>query len=478
MDHTIRGPAMDLLAELTVLHSHVERELEGVAVAVNDLFEEDHQAAASTSARLQLSKNRILAALTRQRILLWEFSTESEPAAVFARSEDSDGNLGSRHQNPIHKPAVGLIADNKQCTACGRPGNPSSGLSGQPPARKLDEELQWKRDTLVRMKHLLRRKAGDLGATEAARGAIRRDMAKVDAALRDLQECQLGGLLPPQMDAGEDNDSLGASQPQKNEKAREQDNSSNNGRCYAESVLREVELRLPDGLDVLLGRIAEGVRPSRRRRPTTTADAPAPSTPMQPGTDSPCPMASYHVPENNTRKEAVKAFGQSGRTVGPNDRVGERCSGSPRSSERLDAESEEARKLRAANFRGQGLLNVGRVGTGHRTKIFAGAEEDLVLQEVKSCGRVKDSPKAVVMAARKDMAEEHTSNRSVLSVAAAVNLGALNTKGLALSATVTGRNKKKPSHRIGGAFTGGLAGGGVGKENGRPLRGEDAHKSS
>ncbi|CAN0495108.1 unnamed protein product, partial [Ectocarpus sp. 8 AP-2014] len=164
MNRKVRGSAMDLLAELTVLHSYIEKELEGVAVAVNDLFGEDHHAAA-TSARLQLSKKRILAALARQRILLWEFSTESEPAAVFTRSEDSDGVLGSRHQNPIHEPAVGLIAD-KQCTACGPPGNPSSGLSGQPPERKLGEALQWKRDTLVRMKHLLRRKAEDLGATE------------------------------------------------------------------------------------------------------------------------------------------------------------------------------------------------------------------------------------------------------------------------------------------------------------------------
>ncbi|CAN0556294.1 unnamed protein product, partial [Ectocarpus sp. 12 AP-2014] len=334
--------------------------------------------------------------------------------------------------------------------------------------RKLDEELQWKRDTLVRMKHLLRRKAGDPGATEAERGAIRRDMAKVDAALRDLQECQQRGLLPPQMDAGEDNGSLGAPQPPKNETAREQDNSSNNGRCYAESVLREVELRLPDGLDVLLGRIAEGVRPSRRRRPTTTTDAPAPSTPMQPGTDSPCPMVSDHVPENNAGKEAAEAFGQSGRTVGPNNRVGERCSGGPGSSERLpDAEREQARILKAPNVSGQGLLNVRREGVGHRTKMFAGAEqEDFMLQQVKSCRQMKDGSKAVVMAARKEVAEGQDNNDSVLSVAAAVNHGALNTRGRALSATVAGRNRKKPSHCIGRAFAGGLAGGGVGKENG------------
>ncbi|CAM9241945.1 unnamed protein product, partial [Ectocarpus sp. 13 AM-2016] len=466
MDRAVRGPAMDLLAELTVLHSHVEKELERVAVAVNDLLEEYHQAAASTSARLQLSKKRILAALARQRILLWEFSTESEPAAVFACSEDSGGVLGSSHQNPIHEPAVGLIAD-KQCTACGPPGNPSSGLSGQSLERNLDEELQWKHDTLVRMKYLLRRKAGDLGATEAERGAIRRDMGKVDAALRDLQECQQKGLLPPQMDAGEDNDSLGAPKPPTNETARAQDNSSNNGRCYAESVLREVELRLPDGLDVLLGRIAEGVRPSRPRRPTTSADAPAPSTPMQPGTDSPCPMVSNHVPEINAGKEVAEAFGQSGRTVGPNNRVGERCSGSPRSLERLpDAEREQARILKASNVSGQGLLNVRRVGVGHRTTMFAGAEQDFVLQQVKPCRQMKDRPKAVVMAARKEVTEGQDDDDRVLSVADAVNHGALNTKGRALSATVAGRNRKKPSQCIGGAFEGGLAGGGVGKENG------------
>ncbi|CAN0316106.1 unnamed protein product, partial [Ectocarpus fasciculatus] len=343
MDRKVRRSAMDLLAELTVLHSHIEKELEGVAVAVNDLFEEDHQAAATTSARLQLSKNRILAALARQRILLWEFSTESEPAAVFAHSKDSEEVFGSRHQYPIHEPAVGLIAD-KPCTACG-PGNSSSVLRGQPTERKLNKELQWKRDTLVRMKHLLRRKAGDLGATEAERGAIRRDMAKVDAALQGLRDCQQDGTLPPQADTGESHDALGAPQPSNNETAQELD-----GRRFAESV-REVELHLPDGLDVLLGRIAEGVRPSRRRRTTSTADTPAPSTPRQPGADSSCcPVVSQHVPEKNAGGEAAaEASGQTGRAVSPNNRVGESCGGSPRSSERPDAaESEETRKLKAA----------------------------------------------------------------------------------------------------------------------------------
>ncbi|CAM9933406.1 unnamed protein product, partial [Ectocarpus fasciculatus] len=310
MDRKVRRSAMDLLAELTVLHSHIEKELEGVAVAVNDLFEEDHQAAATTSARLQLSKNRILAALARQRILLWEFSAESEPAAVFAHSKDSEEVFGSRHQYPIHEPAVGLIAD-KQCTACG-PGNSSSVLRGQPTERKLNKELQWKRDTLVRMKHLLRRKAGDLGATEAERGAIRRDMAKVDAALQGLRDCQA--------DTGESHDALGAPQPSKNETAQELD-----GRRFAESV-REVELHLPDGLDVLLGRIAEGVRPSHRRRTISTADTPAPSTPRQRGAYSPCSVVSKHVPEKNAGGEAAaEASGQTGCMVGPNNRVGESC---------------------------------------------------------------------------------------------------------------------------------------------------------
>lgn len=244
MNRKVRGSVMDLLAELTILHSYIEKELEGVALAINDLFE-DHQAAA-TSARLQLSKNRILAALARQRVLLWEFSTESEPTAGFAHSEDNEGvHVGSRHQNPLHEPAVGSIAD-KQCTACGPDGNSNSVLSGQLAERKLSEELQWKRDTLVRMKHLLRRKAGDPGATEAERGAIRRDIDKVDAALQGLQDCQQGGFLP-QVATIENHDALGAPQPLKKETTQEQDtSSSNNVRCYPKSVLREVELRLPE----------------------------------------------------------------------------------------------------------------------------------------------------------------------------------------------------------------------------------------
>lgn len=219
------------------------------------------------------------------------------------------------------------------------------------------------------------------------------------------------------------------------------------------------------GLDVLLGRIAEGVQPSRRRRPTTTTDASAPSTPMQPGTDSPCPVVSEHVPKKNAGEETAEACRQSARAVGPDNRVGERCSGSRRSSERPDAESEEARTLIAADVCGQGLLNFRRVGAGHRT-MFAGAEEDLLLQQVNACRHMKDGPKAVVMAARKEVAEGQAYNDSVLSVAAAaVNHGALNKKGLALSATVAGNNRKKPSHCIGGAFAGGLTAGGVGKEN-------------
>ncbi|CAN0511053.1 unnamed protein product, partial [Ectocarpus sp. 8 AP-2014] len=181
------------------------------------------------------------------------------------------------------------------------------------------------------------------------------------------------------------------------------------------------------------------------------------------------PVVSEHVPKKNAGEETAEAFRhQSGRAVGPDIRVGERCSGSRRSSERPDAESEEARKLIAANVRGQGLWNVRRAGAGHHTTTFAGAEEDLVLQQqVKSRRQMKDGPKAVAMAARKEVAEGQAYNDGVLSVAAAaVNHGALNTKGLALSATVAGRNRKKPSRCIGGAFAGGLAGGGVGKENG------------
>lgn len=189
---------------------------------------------------------------------------------------------------------------------------------------------------------------------------------------------------------------------------------------------------------------------------------------MQLGNDSsPCPVVSEHVPEKNAGEEAAEALGQSGCAVGPSNSVGERCSGSPRSSERPDARSEENRKLKAANVSGQGLLNVTRVGAGHRPTMFAGPDEDfLVLQQVKkSCRSTKEGPKAVMMAARKEVVEGQAYDDRVLSVADAVNHRALNTKGQALSATVADRNRNIPSHSIGGTSVEVLTGGGVGKEN-------------
>ena len=95
---------MDLLHEVADLHAYIERELHVVAVAVSDLDDfffaatessqssnvnarQSGQAAAAARALagrqlhaiLSRGRKRILSALYRQRILLWDFSRASNP---------------------------------------------------------------------------------------------------------------------------------------------------------------------------------------------------------------------------------------------------------------------------------------------------------------------------------------------------------------------------------------------------------------
>lgn len=194
----------DLLAKLTFLHSRVEKELEAVEIAVMDLLHQQTEpSSASVAARRLLggARNRIRDALARQRLLLWEFSVADGPIEAHTISGRGTGVSVRGHQNPT-APAVCSFHDNEKqtdndsgvsnredaTTSCRhRPANDFKGDSRRKASR---EELDWKRDTLVRMQHLLRRKAEDGTANEVDTAAIRRDMAKIDAALERVRHLQ------------------------------------------------------------------------------------------------------------------------------------------------------------------------------------------------------------------------------------------------------------------------------------------------
>lgn len=196
-EHTMASE--DLLAKLTVLHNYVERELQGVVTVVSDLGV-DERPTRILHAILTQARERIQTALARQRMLLWKFSMESSPAvghATTAGGERVQLRDGRKYEL-LEELAVGSIRAPQDCgihttstcattsTPCRRWPENSNKNDGNEGA-KVQEDLEWKRDTLVRMKHLLQRKAGDYAADEADTAALTRDILKVRQALEQVQ---------------------------------------------------------------------------------------------------------------------------------------------------------------------------------------------------------------------------------------------------------------------------------------------------
>lgn len=196
----------DLFAKLTVLHYHVERELQGVVTAVSDLGV-DERPTRTLHAILTRARERIQTALARQRILLWKFSMESNPAVGHttsvghtnsAEGETMQLRKGLNKKNGLEELAVGSIlppqdrgAHTRSTCAniaapCRRwPHNSNKNDGGE--GFKVKEELEWKRDTLLRMKYLLQRKACHHSANEADREALTRDIRKITQALEQVR---------------------------------------------------------------------------------------------------------------------------------------------------------------------------------------------------------------------------------------------------------------------------------------------------
>eukprot|EP00903_Cladosiphon_okamuranus_P017467 g16089.t1 len=213
---------------------------------------------------------------------------------------------------------------------------------------KEKEELEWKRDTLVRMKSLLQRKARDHTATQADRAASTRDILKITQALERLQSqtndyqrktstCATAstnsaetpeegysfkanagtmGVEPSSASArstrgGDESARDGTTTSQSKSVAREQQEEGGVAMENAWSVksARNVELRLPDGLDLLLGRIAEGVR----RPPTKPAESRLPSSEL------PSAFTSTHPGQHNNggAKAMVSKGGRSNSSASP-----------------------------------------------------------------------------------------------------------------------------------------------------------------
>lgn len=195
----------DLLAKLLVLHSYVERELQGVVTAVRDLGVEERPTR-KLYAILTQARERIQTALARQRMLLWKFSAESNPAARHANSAGGERvQLQKGGKNGLEEPAVGSIRAPKDCgthtaDTCARTSEPyqrrpqSSNNSDCDAGAKVEEELEWKRDTLVRMRYLLQRKIGHHTATEVDRAALTRDILKITQALEQVQQRQTNAV--------------------------------------------------------------------------------------------------------------------------------------------------------------------------------------------------------------------------------------------------------------------------------------------
>lgn len=194
----------DLLAKLTVLHNYVEKELQGVVRVVSDLlaeYDESIPARATTGRRLHAilaqGGERIHSALARQRTLLWEFcTTESNqpPPCVCAVSERGDGGVVLGRGNKKTELTVGSIHNGAPAVISCRHHHPDKIERSEDHEEELNEDIEWKRDTLVRMQYLLQRKAGDYSATEADRAASKRDMAKVKVAMDEINKVQYGRL--------------------------------------------------------------------------------------------------------------------------------------------------------------------------------------------------------------------------------------------------------------------------------------------
>lgn len=192
----------DLLAKVKVLHNYVEREFQGVIVAVSDLGVEE-RSTLKLRTILTEARERIQTALARQRMLLWKFSMESNPAAGHVHSAgDARVQLRKVRKNCLEELAVGSIRAPKDCGI-------HTASTSTPPAQcqrwpqnsdkidrdernRADGELEWKRETLVRMKHLFHAKVAN-AADEANRAAFTRDILKITQALEQVQR-QTKGL--------------------------------------------------------------------------------------------------------------------------------------------------------------------------------------------------------------------------------------------------------------------------------------------
>jgi len=195
MDNMVRCPA-DLLATLTVLHECVERELQRVVVAVSQLrLEGTPDEQRSLRRLLSQARERIQGALARQRLLLWNLSMGGDPAGVEARSEGGERISRSGSANVVQTSARPIHAQQQ------RQQDPDPRAEGDICAEQALEvggELEWKRDTLISMRRLLQRKAGNKNDSssshaEVDRAAIKRDILKIDDALEQLQWVLRGG---------------------------------------------------------------------------------------------------------------------------------------------------------------------------------------------------------------------------------------------------------------------------------------------
>eukprot|EP00752_Nemacystus_decipiens_P013463 g11925.t1 len=309
----------DLLAKLRVLHNYVERELQGVVAAVSDLGVEERPTR-KLHAILTQAWERIQAALARQRMLLWKFkpTENNNPAAGHASSPGGDRThqLRKSRKNGVEELAVGSIRAPRDAgdgihiigsTGARKPGPrqrwpQSSNNNDCDEAATAIGELEWKRDTLVRMKCLLLRRAGDHTAGEADRAALKRDIVKITQALEQVQReiddvqhktrtCAAAptrSVDTPEEGYGFEKIAGAMSVSRRDESPRE----STTGRCSSvargeqqerrvatknacfSQPVRPADLQFPDGLDLLLSRIAEGAQPQTQ----PAASRPLPSS--------------------------------------------------------------------------------------------------------------------------------------------------------------------------------------------------------
>ncbi|CAM9510774.1 unnamed protein product, partial [Laminaria digitata] len=475
---------VDLLHEVADLHAYVERELHGVAVAVSDLDDfffaaiepaqssnvntrESGQAAAAAAAAaaasralagrrlhaiLSRGRKRILSALARQRILLWEFSGAGNPTAEYTPSAAAEGENTQRDRK---ERTANSQANSRRLQVGPYQRQPSVGAATGDDDDDDDHD-DWKRHTLLGMHRLLSRKASEKSATATSRATLVRDISKIAAALERLgiqttaaaaapaapladdvqqppptpsstpaiipstppadnlsgdgpatlasgvatKEAPIDNAMRMASDVvdvptttlrreGEGCDGGTTSSPSCSERgARESEEGvggsnsnshplsssrSRSSSSNSNALLLHRQLLLPDGIDELLRRISEGVRPPSRNPVPAPPAAPltTPSERLRPSNISSAPAAEVAMPPSvlskNTREEA-----RQGSTCGlftpgcSNIRVGlgVACGG----DDEREARCLSQERTRSITGCGEGYDNGGRGvgGTGER----------------------------------------------------------------------------------------------------------------